>query len=384
MNIFKVLANGDGTINEPNISAFLGYLLDPYQDHGLGFEFLDRFLKKIEFLDLEDFISPNYEYEILFEQAFRDQPELKNEIVDIVILCFENKNPNTKQKSTLNLIQDKRELKYIFLIENKVNNGSKSKDQLRNQFLNTIKELKIDENSVKVISVFITPDNRMYNENFSSFTENEEKVHFIWKKKNGDDKNELYGIIKEIIRDEGDGEIEAINEYTRHTIISFLKFIESDFKSQLKEKIERKRSNDGSYTKKYIELNNKTKIFEKLDLLRTELVKRNPEFEIHLSSPNLTKSRFPHLLFECGEIDIQIHAGSEDRDNIKFIYRSNRRHKNSFEKLRQISQRLNISIKMAEYKNNAYARTEDMKKKIPIDQFDSIFNKLNSVIEQIK
>ena len=44
MNIFKILANGDGKINEANISAFLGYLLDPYQNHSLGYEFLHRFI----------------------------------------------------------------------------------------------------------------------------------------------------------------------------------------------------------------------------------------------------------------------------------------------------------------------------------------------------
>jgi hypothetical protein len=45
MNIFKILAQGDGTINEPNVSAFLGYLLDPNEDHGLGSKFLERFLQ---------------------------------------------------------------------------------------------------------------------------------------------------------------------------------------------------------------------------------------------------------------------------------------------------------------------------------------------------
>ena len=43
MNIFKTLASGSGSINEPNVSAFLGYLLNPKEDHGLG----DAFLKKI-------------------------------------------------------------------------------------------------------------------------------------------------------------------------------------------------------------------------------------------------------------------------------------------------------------------------------------------------
>ena len=40
MNIFKILASGNGTIKEPSVSAFLGYLLNPKEDHGLGDAFL--------------------------------------------------------------------------------------------------------------------------------------------------------------------------------------------------------------------------------------------------------------------------------------------------------------------------------------------------------
>ena len=47
MNIFKILASGDGTINEPNVSAFLGYLLNPKEDHGLRDEFLKRVIRDL-------------------------------------------------------------------------------------------------------------------------------------------------------------------------------------------------------------------------------------------------------------------------------------------------------------------------------------------------
>ena len=40
MNIFKALCNGKGSINEENTSSFLGYLLNPYEDHGMKDEFL--------------------------------------------------------------------------------------------------------------------------------------------------------------------------------------------------------------------------------------------------------------------------------------------------------------------------------------------------------
>src|SRR5688572_15365295 len=87
MNIFKILANGDGQITEPNISAFLGYLLDPYGDHGLSFEFLERFLREFQIVD-ENFNTRHYDFEIIFEQAFK-MVDKKKEIVDIVIIVFD-------------------------------------------------------------------------------------------------------------------------------------------------------------------------------------------------------------------------------------------------------------------------------------------------------
>ncbi len=47
MNIFKILASGHGSISETNVSAFLGYILNPKADHGLNAEFLKSFLKPL-------------------------------------------------------------------------------------------------------------------------------------------------------------------------------------------------------------------------------------------------------------------------------------------------------------------------------------------------
>lgn len=40
MNIFRILSSNDGSINEPNVSSFLAYLLDPSEDHGISNLFL--------------------------------------------------------------------------------------------------------------------------------------------------------------------------------------------------------------------------------------------------------------------------------------------------------------------------------------------------------
>jgi hypothetical protein len=250
MNIFKILANGDGTINEANISAFLGYLLDPYQDHGLGFEFLERFLERV-FENQEEKVNlRSYDYEILFEQAFRDEDKQlkKKEIVDIVILCFESNKGNYKELIAKNSIDKARKLKYIFLIENKVNKGANSNKQLKAQFENTIKNLGIEKS--KIVSLYVTPDEKIYHLEFDKFDEKNLKEHYVWKNKDVNSKIDILSLLLELISDEHLGKIEAINEYTRHTLISFIQFIENDFKSQLVEKIE---NAEGKYKKDIID-----------------------------------------------------------------------------------------------------------------------------------
>ena len=244
MNIFKVLANGDGTLNEANISAFLGYLLDPYQDHGLGHEFLKRIIQKIEFQISDNFNIYKYEYEVILEQAFRDEDKelKKKEIVDIVILCFETNKGNYKELIAKNSIEKVRILKYIILIENKVKVGAKTESQLKNQYENSLKSLNIDNS--KIITIYVTPDDKKYIEEFKNFTNNDKKLHLVWISENEklkledvenidvDKLTSIFEILKSIISEETNGNIDALNEYTKHTLISFLKFIENDFKSQ--------------------------------------------------------------------------------------------------------------------------------------------------------
>ena len=47
MNIFKILASGYGRTSETNVSAFLGYILNPKADHGLNAEFLKAFIQPL-------------------------------------------------------------------------------------------------------------------------------------------------------------------------------------------------------------------------------------------------------------------------------------------------------------------------------------------------
>ena len=56
MNIFRILSSNDGSINEPNVSSFLAYLLDPTEDHGISSLLLQEILNDITEAN-KDFLS---------------------------------------------------------------------------------------------------------------------------------------------------------------------------------------------------------------------------------------------------------------------------------------------------------------------------------------
>jgi hypothetical protein len=94
MNIFKVLSRGHGNISETNISAYLGYLLDPSEDHGFQDFFLKKFLagtidKKEKISEIlgtkisqKDFtindlvLNKDFFVEVIYEKAFTNVDEI--------------------------------------------------------------------------------------------------------------------------------------------------------------------------------------------------------------------------------------------------------------------------------------------------------------------
>ena len=268
MNIFKTLASGSGSINEPNVSAFLGYLLNPKEDHGLGDAFLRKFLKpllkqneQLDFMRNRDLsirdlsIRSNFEFEVLLEQAFEDNArktkfDESNRIVDIVILCYEKKSQQGKSLAK-DIINQKKEGQdkpnHIFLIENKIKDGSVEERQLEEQYNQTIKrlagpEFKINKPKELISVIFVTPDDLKAKKEFENFTKSDNnktdnKCHLFWHTKKND--TSISKIIKDILK----REYPPIDAYCKHTLQAFLEFIESDFQSTMIEELEKKREN---------------------------------------------------------------------------------------------------------------------------------------------
>jgi hypothetical protein len=384
MNIFKVLANGDGRINEANVSAFLGFLLDPKENHSFGDEFLKRFLDDFIQNGEENFKIEEYEYQIFYEQAFKEKEGSKN-IVDIVIVCFKTDSSGKKESLMMDFISNTKKLKKIFLIENKINSGSKNIEQLKNQYNSTVKELggKIDKEKIEYI--YVTPS-KNYDKIFKKFQEiKKNSSHIYWSPKENEVEKiniDIKSILEKIIEDENFGKIEAINDYTKHTIKSFIQFIANEFKSE--PNIKKGNIKPGEYTDKYKRLNETSNIKNKLENLKDELIKSNPYLNKKNSFVNLNEPRHPCIQIETNDIIVEIYAGYISRDLISIQYRANKNKKETTKKsLNNLAEKLGVPLKKPNSKYDSYCWTDELKNRIPIIDIKKINEKVNKAIELI-
>ena len=187
MNIFEVLSQGKGSINEENISSFLAYLLDPNEDHGLYTEFLERFLAQLG-LKSSEIDSDNFDITLEFP--------VKTDKKYYIDLIFETNN-------------------YIIAIENKILESSKRKNQLQNEY-DGLKESEFYKEIGRkpIIMVSLSPKNT--DEDIRQ-EENDCLKELAWQ--------EVLDILIKILEDENKCKINPINEYTKHTIKAFINFM---------------------------------------------------------------------------------------------------------------------------------------------------------------
>ena len=376
MNIFKILANGEGRINETNVSAFLGYLLDPNANHSLGYEFLKRFFEPI--VKENDFKADKYDYQIFFEQGFsKDERKQK---VDIVIVCSHTELGEGSETKVKNYINNFKIIKKVFLIENKINLGSFKKEQVQNQFESYKNVFKDNEggNNPDIYSIYVTPNNDTFYEEFKDNIEVPNKTHIFWK--NDDTKKSIKNMLIDIVSKENIGDIEAINEYTRHTLKSFIQFIETDFKSE--KEIEKERKNDGVYTNKEQKLNKDSHIEEKLKLVKDKLEEQC--LQLIVGEPDLSRPKDPKLEIYSDGILITINAGFNPRNRVSLSYRINLNLENSKVRLEELANSMNLKLNVPDSKTMSYCSTPEMTEKIPIDNYNEIITAVKKAIENIE
>jgi len=253
MNIFKILSRGHGTIDETNISAFLYFILNPNETHGLHSEFLKEFIKPIVLNNKERYkyllcekttelkdLSKNSQFsvEILIEKevdvsSFSTTNETRN--IDVVIEIY-NKNKETPV--------------YIFAIENKINDGASSDKE---QLIDTQEGIKKHYKTEAVFAlIYLTKDySRISQDFYSNYINNKDycnnSLHYTWENTDTKKEQSVFTMFQNIISKEYMGEMEPLHEYSKYTLKSFMNFIKSDFKSQKEEKIERNTISEEDY-----------------------------------------------------------------------------------------------------------------------------------------
>ncbi|WP_182103210.1 PD-(D/E)XK nuclease family protein [Niallia taxi] len=253
MNIFKVLSSNDGSINEPNVTSFLAYLLDPNENHGLGSRFVESFLTPIVLANNERYkdliynnrvrdLSRNSKYEVRVQaevKVIRIESEVvkKTRDIDIVIELFDQNFSDIVPK-------------YSFCVENKINDGAiqKGDNQLFDEIIGLVNYYKgssLEKEQPLVAFIYLTHSGSQraineFNELLPTLEIEGLSVpcyHLFW----GGEELErleitLVDLLSRILKEETVGKIEPIYDYTKHTIKSFISFIYSGFKSYKEEK----------------------------------------------------------------------------------------------------------------------------------------------------
>jgi len=227
MNIFDVLSQGKGKLNEENLSAMLAFLLSPAQTHGLGDIFLSHFLTAVaqsceeedRFSDILDIRQP-LRADVLLESAY--DLGAKQRVVDIEIRIFK---PTSKLP---NYDEDIAEVHRI-AIENKIKAGSASPNQFKEEFQGIVKDLAADD-LTKITMVFLTPgkDHKRFLEEYTALDEqilgSHKKSWLRWSDDKAD-KNDVATLIRDILKKESEAEIPPMTEYLRHTLKAFVQHL---------------------------------------------------------------------------------------------------------------------------------------------------------------
>ncbi len=237
MNIFRILSSNDGSINEPNVSSFLAYLLNPNEDHGLSSLLLQEILN--EFLT----IKSDYLNKLQFNGRITDLSNYSGYSINVLPeLAVNILHENKKKRRDIDIVleitdSNDNEILYAICIENKITDSSiiKNDSQLEDELdgLNNY----YSENKLKpeifVIYLTHTPSD-ISTASFDKL-DYERKYHLYWD--NHD--NSVFNKLIKIFNNENQALIDPINNQTVYLIKSFLSFIKTNFKSYIEERQEK-------------------------------------------------------------------------------------------------------------------------------------------------
>lgn len=228
MNIFTVLSQGKGRLNEENLSAMLGYLLTPTQTHGLGDTFLRPFLTTVALscADPQRFEQATRRSKPIHAEVFLETPYQvgkQRRVVDMEIRLFvRSVNPSSNSTEDVEV--------HRIAIENKVKAQAADSLQFKEEFIGITEDLEEDE-QVAITMIFLTPpgnSNRLREEYdlLDSVTLGAHRKAWLRWSGTDDQQHHIVALLRDILQQESAAEIAPIAEYVRHTIKAFIRHIQ--------------------------------------------------------------------------------------------------------------------------------------------------------------
>ncbi|MFD1315253.1 PD-(D/E)XK nuclease family protein [Namhaeicola litoreus] len=353
MNIFRILSSHDGSINEPNVSSFLAYLLNPNEDHGISSLLLQEILNELINVDT------NFLSKIQYKNRITDLSQYSGYSINVMPELTVSLNQEGKKKRRdidilIEIVDDRsKEIIYAICIENKITDASinKTDTQLQDE-LNGLKALYAESAlNPEIYMIYLTPQpSDIASQSFEKL-EYEKKYHLYW----ANHENAVFNKLIKIFNDENQGLIDPINDQVSYLIKSFLSFIKTNFKSYIEERRE------------FLEKKNYGKPV--IDLLNDFAAKLEEDKSYAIAK--LKKQFSDYVLNESG---IQLHNATR---NAHFtIATVNDRNRGHYSVKRPDDERKNIFYYPDESRKNVKKFRQGIDKNIPIffkndDEIDS-------------
>lgn len=372
MNIFSVLQRGNSSVREVTLTAWLSYLLDSNEDHGLSDRFFRYFVRELNSQLNSDFLEnyleakdKSYSVVIGVEQDISQDQDGSNKI-DIRVEINEIEESGKEAFSSES---------FILYVENKISPDSAQKDQL-SRYLDCLNK----ESHVHKAICYLTPDEKSPSgkllQEYQSIAVDSDSLGIKrgwlkWKKYGDDQTATILKMLRNMLKQESLGEISPITDYIKHTIKAMCFFIDDNDNFNEKPKAIRKSPNNiDAYIRKIHKHNLEKKVRELVSslerVIENKLELDDTEFEIRLDLNTYQDFRFIQFDFLSSKISnnfkIRFTVIIESKNhftNIAINGLSNA--KGDKDKLESVSEHVKDDLKLNE-SSNWYLRFEDQRK----------------------
>jgi hypothetical protein len=231
MNIFEILSSGNNGLSEVHVSSMLGWLLDPYHDHGLGIEVLKRLVSAV-------FEGTPLHKEIIASEYSGVEMKERRRINTSIVLEKEVLTKETNKNRSIDVVV-KINNNFILAIENKIRPLSKEHGQASDEISGLINDTEYNISGIKDFYFIYLAKQDSELSYAAKEIENSYGViakPFSWLNRNSGALS-MSKILQDILDDHVHGRINPIPTETLFILRSFIRFVENGFSYyQLKDK----------------------------------------------------------------------------------------------------------------------------------------------------